>query len=69
VKFSARNVFPGTVKEVIRGPVSAEVTLTIAPGFEIVSVISTRSADALGLKPGLRAYGLVKASSVMVATD
>ena len=69
MKFSARNVLAGTVKEVIKGPVSTEVTITVAPGIEIVSVISSRSADALGLAQGRKAYALVKASSVMVAVD
>ena len=33
---SARNVYAGTVKSVARGPVSAEVTVTIAPGVDVV---------------------------------
>jgi molybdopterin-binding protein len=69
MKFSARNSFPGTVKEVIKGPVSTEVTITIAPGIDVVSVISTRSAEGLGLAQGRKAYAMVKASSVMVAVD
>jgi molybdopterin-binding protein len=69
MRFSARNVLAGTVKEVIKGPVSAEVTITVAPGIDVVSVISVRSADALGLAPGRKAYALIKASSVMVAVE
>ena len=44
MKFSARNNFPGTVTNVKLGPMSAEVTINIAPGIDIVSVISSASA-------------------------
>ncbi len=69
MKISARNTIKGTVKNVIKGTVNAEVVLGVAPGIEIVSVISARSAKALKLKKGKKAYALIKASSVMIATD
>jgi molybdopterin-binding protein len=69
MKTSARNQFPGIVKEITKGPVSCEVTLEIAPGIQIVSVISTKSAENLGLAVGKRGYALVKASNVIVAVD
>jgi len=69
MKISARNTIKGTVKNVILGPVSAEVVLSVAPGIEIVAVISTPSANALKLKKGKKAYAVIKASSVMVAVD
>lgn len=69
MKISARNVLPGTVTAIVRGPVTAEVTLEIAPGLRIVSTITTASADALGLQEGAQAFGVIKASSVMIATD
>lgn len=69
MKISARNTVKGTVKNVILGPVSAEVVLRVAAGIEIVAVISTRSAKVLKLKKGKKAYAVIKASSVMVATD
>jgi molybdate transport system regulatory protein len=69
VKTSARNQFSGTVKEMIKGPVSTEVTLTITREIDVVAVISTRSAESLGLAVGKRAYVLIKSSSVVVAVD
>lgn len=69
MKISARNVLPGTVVSIVRGPVSTEVTLEIAPGLQIVSSITTNSAEALQLKEGAQAYGIIKASSVMIGTD
>jgi molybdopterin-binding protein len=69
MKFSARNVFAGEVKKVVHGPVSTEVTLRIAKGVEIVSVITTHSAKRLKLKKGKRAHALIKADSVIVGID
>ncbi len=69
MKISARNTIKGKIKNVIQGPVSAEVVLNVAPGIEIVAVISAHSAKALKLKKGKKAYAVIKASSVMIATD
>lgn len=69
MKISARNVLPGTVKAIVRGPVTTEVTLEIAPGVQITSTITSTSAQSLDLKEGKKVYGVIKASSVMVATD
>ena len=69
MKISARNQFSGTVKQIVRGPVSAEVTVSIAPGIEVVAMISTASADNLGLANGKPARVLIKASSVLVGVD
>ena len=69
MKTSARNQFAGIVKEMTKGPVSTEVMLEVAPGITVVAVISTRSAESLGLAVGKRGYALIKASSVVVAVD
>ncbi|HJU23693.1 MAG TPA: TOBE domain-containing protein [Casimicrobiaceae bacterium] len=69
MKTSARNHFSGTVKDLVQGPVTTEVTITVASGIDIVATISTRSAHALGLAKGKRAHALVKASNVIVAVD
>ena len=69
MKVSARNQFSGTVKSIVKGPVSTEVIVTIAQGIDIVSVISTASANSLGLATGKPAQVLIKASSVIVGVD
>lgn len=69
MKLSARNVLPGKVVSIVRGPVSTEVTLEIAPGVQVVSSITSNSATALELAEGKPAYAVIKASSVMVAVD
>ena len=69
MKISARNTIKGTIKKVIIGAVNAEVTLEIAPGVEVVSIITKSSAESLGLTEGKEAYAVIKASEVMIAID
>lgn len=69
MKISARNVLKGKIVSIVEGPVSTQVTLKIAPGVQIVSTITTESSKSLGLKQGGQAYGIVKASSVMIGVD
>lgn len=69
MEVSARNFLKTTVKKVVQGTVNTEVTLELAPGVEIVSIITKSSADKLKLVEGKVAYALVKASDVIVAID
>ena len=69
MKISARNCLSGTVREIRPGAVNAEVTLEIAPGIKLVSIITNDAVKELGLAVGRRAYGVIKASSVMIGID
>lgn len=69
MKFSARNQVKGTVKQIHEGAVNTEVIIEVAPGVEITSIITKSSADNLGLTIGKEAYAVIKASSVMLATQ
>lgn len=69
MKLSARNVLKGRVVAITPGAVNVEVVLEIAPGVQVVSIITKSSAESLGLAVGKDAYAVVKASSVMVAVD
>ena len=65
MKISARNVLKGKVTKVVEGAVNCEVTLEIAPGVEIVSIITKASAASLGLAEGKVASAVIKASNVI----
>ena len=69
MKLSARNVLRGTIRKDEIGAVNAEITLEIAPGIEVVSMITANSVERLDLFVDKTAYAVVKASSVMVAVD
>jgi len=66
---SARNVLKGKVKRVKPGAVNVEVIVELPGGVEIVSIITKDSADRLGVVAGKEVYAVIKASSVMIATD
>jgi len=69
MKLSARDVLKGTVKSIDIGAVNTEVIIEIAPGTEVVSIITKKSYENLDLAVGREAYAVVKASNVMVAVD
>lgn len=69
MKTSARNQFVGTVTSVRSGAVNDEVELTLPSGVRLVAVVTRESTQSLGLRTNMTAIALVKASSVLVATD
>lgn len=69
VKVSARNVFKGTVSQVVPGAVNAEVELTFGGSEKLVAVVTMASVESLGLAVGKAAVALVKAPWVMLMTD
>ena len=65
MEISARNQLPGTVKSVKNGTVMSEVVVDVA-GHEVVSAITTGSAEALELKAGDSVVVIVKATEVVI---
>jgi molybdate transport system regulatory protein len=66
---SARNKLTGTVTAISRGGVMAEVTVQLASGETMVSVVTNHSLDRLQLKEGASVTVVVKSTDVMLATD
>ncbi len=66
MEISARNVLPGTVKEIKLGQVMAEVTVQVGEN-EVVAAITKASVERLGLKVGDKASVVIKATEVMIA--
>ena len=69
MKISARNILKGKVKDIKPGAVNTKVTVELAGGMSVVSVITRESADKLGLANGKEVYAVIKASNVMIAVD
>jgi molybdopterin-binding protein len=63
---SARNRFPGVVREVRVDGLLAQVELETTAPARVVAVITREAAEELRLEPGQAATALVKATSVMV---
>ncbi len=69
MKTSARNQFAGVVSAVKTGAVNDEIELTVGQDTRIVAVVTRDSTESLGLRVGSQAFALVKASSVILASD
>lgn len=62
---SARNHFTGVVTRVVKDKVAAQIELQAGP-HRLVSLITREAVDDLGLKPGVIATAVVKATNVSV---
>ncbi|PIE73488.1 MAG: ModE family transcriptional regulator [Deltaproteobacteria bacterium] len=67
-KISARNILTGKIREIIPGVVNDEVTIELAGGNTVTSVITSASVRRLDLKEGKRISALIKATDVLLAT-
>ena len=67
MKISARNQLAGTIVEVTRGATAAHVRIEVGPGQVIMAAITNEAVDELGLKAGVKAIAVIKASDVMIA--
>ena len=63
---SARNRFRGIVRSVETDGLLARVEIDVTEPSRVVAIITRESAEELGLKAGMAAAGVVKATSVMV---
>ena len=64
---SARNRLTGTVAWCQEGAVNAEVAIELPGGKTVASIINNESVKVLGLKEGVRASALIKASHIILA--
>jgi len=65
-ELSARNRFRGVVRSVEVDVLLARVEIDVTEPARVVAIITRESAEELGLKAGMGAAGVVKATSVMV---
>ena len=63
---SARNRLNGTVSEVKVDGLIAQVELVVDEPARLVAIVTADAVEELGLKPGMPATAVVKATSVMV---
>jgi molybdopterin-binding protein len=66
LKLSARNQIAGTIRTVKPGATTTHVTIEVSPTVTITASITNEAAEELGLKPGMAATAVIKASDVMV---
>ncbi|MDX6506167.1 MAG: hypothetical protein QOG06_811 [Gaiellaceae bacterium] len=63
---SARNRLNGTVTDVRVEGLIAQVELVVDESARLVAIVTADAVEELGLKPGMHAAAVVKATSVMV---
>jgi molybdopterin-binding protein len=63
---SARNRLPGIVSAVQVDGLLAQVEIQVTEPVHVVAIVTRESIEELGLKPGMPATAVVKATSVMV---
>lgn len=68
MKISARNVLKGTIIDVVEGATTAHVRLQVGDAVVTASITNEAVKD-LGLKKGMAASAVIKASDVLVAVD
>lgn len=57
---SALNILPGTVESIHQGDGPGAMVRLVTPAGAILARITRRSAEALGLAPGVTAYAIIK---------
>jgi molybdopterin-binding protein len=66
MRISARNQIAGTIHAIKPGATTTHVTIDIGGGVTVTASITNESAEEMALKPGMKAFAVVKASDVMV---
>ena len=69
MKISARNILKGSVKTIQEGAVNAVVTICRGNHNPVKADITMEAVKNLGLAEGKECYAVIKATSVMFATE
>lgn len=69
LNFSARNQFHGKVSAVAKGAVNSMVQLVTEGGLTLTSTITNESMEEMQVEVGNELIALVKASSIILATQ
>lgn len=69
MKLSARNTLRGTVTDVKKGAVAAQVRVDIGGGNVVTSTITVDAADDLGLAKGKEVVVVIKSSEVIIGVE
>lgn len=65
-RFSARNQLAGTISQLNKGAVNTEVAVTLPGGAVVHAVVTNEATLELGLREGVSATALIKASHVIL---
>lgn len=66
ISLSARNTLKGKVVDLNKGQTTSHIKIDIGGGNILTASITNEAVDELALKVGDEAWGIIKASDVMV---
>jgi molybdopterin-binding protein len=69
MRISARNILKGKIVSVKKGATTSHVTIDLGGGAVVTASITNEAVEELGLKDGMAASAVIKASDVMVAVE
>jgi molybdate transport system regulatory protein len=69
MKISAETRYPDFIRKVEESAVNAEVTIELAAGLNITSIVTHEAVHSLGIDPDMRAYAVIKACGLMASVD
>ncbi len=69
MKLSARNVLTGTVTQVKKGAVAAQVKIDIGGGNVVTSTVTVDAVEDLGIEVGKKVSAIIKASEVILGVE
>ena len=69
MKITTRNVLQGVVVSVEKGAVTDEISIDLKGGLRVSAIVTCKSSETLGLKPGREVLAMVKGVNVLLARD
>ena len=66
MKLSARNILPGTIRELHKGAVTTTVKIALKGGDIVTSSITNEAAEDLALKVGDAVSAIIKVPDVII---
>lgn len=69
MRISARNQIKGKIVEVTKGATTSHIRVDIGGGQIVTASITNEAVADLGLKSGISATVIIKASDVMIGVD
>ena len=69
MKVTTGNILKGVVKAVKTGAVNDEIDIELKGGLKLAAIVTCKSTETLGLKPGREVLAMVKGVNVLLTRD
>lgn len=69
MKITTKNVLEGVVTAVKQGAVNDEVSIDLKGGLKVSAIVTSKSTETLGLKPGKEVLAMVKGVNVLLVRE